>query len=219
MKSLTHSTLRSGLLSTLVAAFSIIAFQGCATGNSDSADSSENTLARTAESADIGSKQKIGTEENNMTEEEKSANTNFNAPAQRTDAEWREILTPEEYHVMRECGTERAFTGKYWNTKTPGVYLCAGCGEQLFDSDEKYESGSGWPSFWKPADSSNIAEVSDNSLGMKRIEIICGRCGAHLGHLFPDGPQPTGLRYCINSISLKLKPDSSTEDKTDSDDN
>jgi peptide-methionine (R)-S-oxide reductase len=218
MKSPTRLKINNSLLSTIVVTFSIIGMQGCAAGNSDSAESTENTIARTAESADIGSKHKESTEVDSMTEEE-SADINFTAPEQRTDAEWREILTPEEYHVMRECGTERAFSGKYWNTKTPGVYLCAGCGEHLFDSKEKYESGSGWPSFWKPADNANIAEVSDNSLGMKRIEIICGRCSAHLGHLFPDGPQPTGLRYCVNSTSLKLKSDSSTPDQTDSDDN
>lgn len=124
----------------------------------------------------------------------------------KSDEEWRQDLTPEQYHILRQKGTERAFTGEYYTTKTPGTYLCAACGEELFTSDTKYESGSGWPSFYAPARPDAIEEETDTSFGMRRTEIMCGRCGSHLGHVFPDGPRPTGLRYCVNSASLKLKP-------------
>ncbi len=125
----------------------------------------------------------------------------------KTDAEWREQLSPNEYAVCRQKATERAFTGAYWNTKTPGVYLCRCCGERLFKSDSKFDSGSGWPSFFAPVATETIGEDRDTSHGMIRTEVHCARCGSHLGHVFPDGPQPTGLRYCINSLSLKLVPD------------
>jgi peptide-methionine (R)-S-oxide reductase len=113
--------------------------------------------------------------------------------------------------VCREKGTERAFTGGYWNTKTPGVYRCVACGEPLFASETKYDSGSGWPSFWQPIDQEAVESEVDRSLGMTRTEVHCRRCGSHLGHVFPDGPQPTGLRYCINSVSLELDPESGDE--------
>ncbi|MBU0983071.1 MAG: peptide-methionine (R)-S-oxide reductase MsrB [candidate division Zixibacteria bacterium] len=124
---------------------------------------------------------------------------------ERTDDEWREILTEEQYRILRQKGTERAFTGRYNDFKGDGVYVCSGCGQELFDSQTKYNSGSGWPSFWAPSDSGRIDEDSDMSLGMVRIEINCGRCGAHLGHRFDDGPDPTGQRYCVNSASLEFK--------------
>ncbi len=121
-----------------------------------------------------------------------------------TDAEWREKLTPEQYQVLREAGTERAFTGKYWATKSDGTYRCAGCGEELFSSDTKYDSRSGWPSFYQALEPERIEESRDVSHGMVRTEVKCANCGGHLGHLFEDGPNPTGLRYCINSAALDL---------------
>jgi peptide-methionine (R)-S-oxide reductase len=127
-------------------------------------------------------------------------------PETLTEDQWRERLTPEQFQVLRKKGTERAFTGKYWNEKTQGVYKCAGCGEPLFASEVKYDSGSGWPSFFRPLDESKVTEIVDRSHGMVRTEVTCKKCGAHLGHVFDDGPTPTGLRYCINSVSLDLDP-------------
>jgi peptide-methionine (R)-S-oxide reductase len=124
---------------------------------------------------------------------------------ERSETEWRQILGPEQYHILREKGTERAFTGEYAHTKEPGEYRCAGCGKLLFRSDEKFESGSGWPSFWAPADRDAVDTELDSSYGMVRTEVKCSDCGGHLGHVFDDGPDPTGLRYCINSAALKLQ--------------
>ena len=122
----------------------------------------------------------------------------------KTENEWRELLSPQQYQVLRNKGTERPFTGKYAHTKEDGIYRCAACGAELFSSDTKFESGSGWPSFYEPANQENVELHEDRSHGMVRTEVTCRRCGSHLGHLFDDGPQPTGLRYCINSCSLDL---------------
>ncbi len=127
-------------------------------------------------------------------------------PVVKTDAEWKQLLTPEQYRVLREKGTERAFTGEYTDTETPGVYRCAACDALLFTSTEKFHSGCGWPSFFRAAAGARITETVDRSHGMIRTEITCTRCGGHLGHVFDDGPAPTGLRYCVNSVSVKLDP-------------
>ncbi len=132
----------------------------------------------------------------------------------KTEKEWKKIISPEEHHVLREKGTEPAFTGKYWQNKKKGTYACAGCGSELFSSDTKFDSGTGWPSFWAPVCKDNIEEKADNRFGMRRTEVLCKKCGGHLGHVFDDRPKPTGQRFCVNSISLSFKEQEDSAEKS-----
>jgi len=134
------------------------------------------------------------------------------ADVKKSDAEWREQLSREQYEVTRQAGTERAFTGKYWDCKDDGIYRCVCCGSELFDAGTKFDSGTGWPSFWEPINDDRVRTIEDRSLGMPRIEVVCAECDAHLGHVFPDGPKPTGNRFCMNSASLDLVSRAAKED-------
>lgn len=131
----------------------------------------------------------------------------------KTEAEWRKILTPSQYRVLREKGTEPAFTGAYWASHDRALYLCAGCGNELFSAETKFDSGTGWPSFFEPIGEDRVQTEADHSQGMRRTEVLCSRCGGHLGHVFDDGPEPTGLRYCINSVALKAVPPGKDRDR------
>ena len=126
---------------------------------------------------------------------------------EKSEDQWKKELTTEQYHVCRMKGTEAPFTGEYYETKDPGMYKCVACSNELFDSNTKFESGTGWPSFFQPVSNEKVETDEDNTYGMRRTEVTCGKCGAHLGHVFPDGPRPTGLRYCINSVALKFEPE------------
>jgi peptide-methionine (R)-S-oxide reductase len=135
-----------------------------------------------------------------------SAGPHKTYPVQHTDAEWHKLLTPEQYKVLRQEGTEPPFHNALWDNHQKGTFVCAACGQVLFSSENKFESGTGWPSFWEPVDPTRVEQVSDNQLGMQRTEVRCSRCGSHLGHVFDDGPKPTGLRYCMNSAAMKFEP-------------
>jgi len=154
--------------------------------------------------SDNNNKEKKHHSESFISDSTKKQGAQMDNKIQKTDEEWKKELSPEEYRILREKGTERAFTGKYWDHHELGTYICAACGTELFESDTKFDSGCGWPSYFEPIDSSRIIYKEDKNFGMTRTEVMCAKCGGHLGHVFDDGPPPTGLRYCINSGSMKF---------------
>lgn len=172
----------------------LIAATAAAMGMAGCAEKNPGIRLTDAELTTAGPAAASATQERNMSDK-----------IEKTDEEWRKALTPEEYRILRKKGTEPPFSGEYWDSKADGVYKCAACGQELFSSDTKFKSGTGWPSFWEPIAAENVAAEADNSLWMKRTEVLCSRCGGHLGHVFEDGPKPTGLRYCINSAALDLE--------------
>lgn len=188
--------------SALLTALLALALPACSAGSTETTAAVHDAAERDASRA--GGAPAGAPDSSESTDSERGESL---APITRSEAQWRELLSPEQYHVAREKGTERAFTGAYWDDKRHGTYRCIGCGLSLFSSDTKFRSGTGWPSFWAPIEATHVDEERDSTLGMLRTEILCARCGSHLGHVFDDGPDPTGLRYCVNSASLSFVED------------